>query len=258
MQRMQDRTLLITGAGKGIGREMALLFASEGALVVSLDLDKEGNAETASMIRTRGGRCEPLDGDASVEGDVLRAFRQAQGVDILINNAAAWADDGFLHELSVEGWDRVQAATLKSAFLCSREAVREMGQRRSGCIVSISSVNALSGLHLAAYSAAKGGVLALTRVIVQQYGHFGIRANAICPGTILSEASKVMHQENPELGADLRSLYPAGEFGEPLDVAHCALFLASEEAKFINGSTIVVDGGATAVHRLASAKASLP
>lgn len=256
MQRMQGKTLLITGAGNGIGRETAILFASEGARVVSLDTDEEANRKTASLIHKNGGAFEPVMGDASLEEDVLCAFQQAQQVDILINNAAIWAKDGILHEVSASDWDRIQAVTLKSVFLCSREAVRQMAARRSGCIINISSVNALSGLHLAAYSAAKGGVLALTRVLVQQYGHLGIRVNAICPGTILSESSMVQYQKNPAFGADLRNLYPAGQFGEPSDIANCALFLASEEAKFINGSTVVVDGGATAVHRLSSAIAS--
>lgn len=256
MPEYKSKTLLITGAGNGIGREIAIRFAAEGAHVISLDVDAAANDHTASSIRRNGGRCDALQGDASNEEDVQRAFRYAGHVDVLINNAAVWSKDGFLHELTEQDWDRIVAVTLKSVFLCSREAIRLMAPRRSGCIINIGSVNALSGFHLAAYSAAKGGVLALTRVLVQQYGHYGIRINSICPGTILTESSKAMYDAVPTLGAELKNLYPSGDFGTPADIADCALFLASEAARFINGSTVVVDGGATAVHRLPSAMAS--
>ena len=120
--------------------------------------------------------------------------------------------------------------------------------RGSGAIVNIASVNALTGIHLAAYTAAKGGVVSLTRLMARQYGSSGIRVNAICPGTILTASTRDYLAKNPEKGEALRKLYPAGSFGEPADVAAAALYLAT--AGFVNGSVLVLDGGLTAVHRI--------
>lgn len=254
---LADRTAVITGGGNGIGREIAIEFAVQGAHVVSVDLDQTGNDQTASLIHAGGGACDPIQADVSVEDDVKQAFRLAGKADILVNNAAAWSGDGFLHEVTVEDWDRILAVSLKSVFLCSREALRYMIAHRAGVIINISSINALTGIHMAAYTAAKGGVLSLTRLLAQQYGDYGIRINTICPGTIMTESARLLHARSPGLEAELRSLYPASRFGTPADVAKCALFLATNDANFINGSTIVVDGGATAVHRLPSAVADI-
>jgi NAD(P)-dependent dehydrogenase (short-subunit alcohol dehydrogenase family) len=251
-QNLTNKTALITGAGNGIGREIALRFAAEGARIVSLDTDEAGNARTASLILEAGGSCDPVQGDCSVAADTDRAFRVAGRVDILINNAAAWAGDGFLHKLTEQDWDHVVDVCLKSVFLCCRQALREMMERRSGVIVNMSSVNALTGIHLSAYTAAKGGILSLTRLLAYQYGQFGIRINAICPGTILTESTRQHYAKHPEAEAELLSLYPAKAFGTPADIAECALYLCSDQASFINGSTIVVDGGLAAGYRIAS------
>ena len=127
-----------------------------------------------------------------------------------------------------------------------------MMKRRSGVIISLSSINALTGLHLAAYTAAKGGILSLTRLLAQQYGGYGIRANAICPGTIMTETSRVAYEAAPRLRDELYGMYPAGRFGEPGDIANCAVWLSGDGAGFVNGTAIVVDGGMSAVHRLPS------
>lgn len=250
--RFTNKTVLITGAGAGIGRETARRFAAEGARVVSMDTDEAGNGETARLIREEGGICEPVAGDVSSAADVERAFAVAGPVDVLVNNAAAWAGDGWVHDTTEQTWDRVVEVTLKGVFLASREALRSMMTRRQGVIVNISSVNALCGIHLAAYSAAKGGVLSLTRVMAIQYAPFGIRANAICPGTILTENSRRYYDEHPGSEAELLALYPGGRFGEPADVANCVLFLASEQAKFFNGSVVVLDGAMSAIQRIPS------
>jgi 3-oxoacyl-[acyl-carrier protein] reductase len=127
-----------------------------------------------------------------------------------------------------------------------------MMARRQGVVINISSVNALAGIHLAAYSAAKGGVLSLTRVMAMQYASYGIRTNAICPGTIMTESSRRYYDEHHTSEAELLSLYPGGSFGTPEDVAHCALYLASDESRFMNGSIVVLDGGMSAVQRIPS------
>jgi 3-oxoacyl-[acyl-carrier protein] reductase len=252
-----NKTALVTGGGNGIGREIAIELAAHGAHVISIDVDEVGNSQTASVIRGRGALCQAVRADVSIAAEVEEAFKAAGNVDILVNNAAFWTGDGFLHETKEEAWDRVLAVSLKGIFLCCRAALPRMMTGQRGAIINISSINALIGIHLAAYSAAKGGVVALTRVLAQQYGAYGIRANVICPGTIMTDSARKFYDEHPGVENDLRSMYPASSFGTPADVAKCVLFLASEQAKFINGSTIVIDGGATAVHRLASVGAPL-
>jgi NAD(P)-dependent dehydrogenase (short-subunit alcohol dehydrogenase family) len=250
--RLQGRRTLVTGAATGIGREIARRFAMEGAHVIAVDWDPEGNRETAALIASDGGSCEALVVDVGSEADVIDAFRSAGVLDVLVNNAASVQGDGRLTELSGENWDRVLTICLKSVFLCTREALKSMLPKRAGSIVNLSSVNALAGVNLAAYSAAKGGILSLTRLTAAHYASQGIRANAICPGTIMSESSEQFYGEHPDIEADLRTLYPAGEFGKVQDIADCALFLASDEASFINGITLPVDGGMLATRPLSS------
>lgn len=248
--RLKGRKALITGTATGIGRAIAILFASEGTQVIGLDWDESGNLETASMIPPGPGSFKPLTADVSQARDVSKAFDASGDLDILVNNAASAKGDGPLAEISEEAWDQVLDVCLKSVFLCTREALKSMLRRRSGVIVNISSVNALTGINLAAYTAAKGGILSITRLIAAHYGGHGIRANAICPGTILSETSEAYYNQNPQIKAELQSLYVAGEFGKVADVAAAAIYLASDESTFINGTTLVVDGGLSSMHRL--------
>jgi NAD(P)-dependent dehydrogenase (short-subunit alcohol dehydrogenase family) len=250
--RLKNRRALVTGAATGIGREIAQLFASEGAEIVALDWDEAGNRQTAARIASRGGSCTALKVDVSSEPDIVEAFTQAGALDILVNNAASSRGDGSIDNLTGEAWDWVLKICLKSVFLCTREALKIMLPKQAGAIVNISSVNAIEGINLAAYTAAKGGILSLTRLTAAHYAAQGIRANAIVPGTILSESSAVYYGQRPEIDASLRALYPAGAFGRVQDVAACALFLASDEAAFINGATVPVDGGLTATRPLAA------
>lgn len=251
--RLQGRRALITGTATGIGREIAKVFAGEGAHVIGLDWDETGNLNTASIVQTSGGSYQALTGDVSNASDVRKAFESAGEIDVLVNNAASAKGDGPLTEVSEDAWDQVVDICLKSMFLCTREALKSMLPKRSGVIVSLSSVNALSGINLSAYTAAKGGILSLTRLIAAHYGPYGIRANAICPGTILSETSDEYYNQHPEIKAELSALYPAGKFGTVEDVAGAALYLACNDSAFINGTTLTVDGGLSAVHRLSVA-----
>lgn len=249
-RELEGKTAIVTGGGNGIGREIARLFSLHGARVISVDVDAAGNRETARRISESGGECKAVEGDVASAADVERAFQIAGPVDVLVNNAAAWAGDGWLHEVSEGNWDRILAVTLKSVYLCSRIALKEMMVPRSGAIINISSVNAIAGIHLAAYTAAKGGILSLTKLLALQYGAQGIRVNAICPGTIETEGTHLYYEKHPEMKQGLLSLYPAGRFGEPADVAECALYLASDRAKFMNGSIVVLDGGMSAIQRI--------
>jgi len=249
---LKGKRALITGTATGIGREIALRFAQHEASIVAVDRDEKHNQETAKLILAKNGSCQAITADVSLEADVIKMFASLGDLDILVNNAASVEGDGYIKDVSGENWDRVLAICLKSVFLCTREALKLMVGRRSGSIVNLSSVNALMGINLAAYTAAKGGIISFTRLTASHYAKYGIRANVICPGTITSENTELFYKERPELGAQLLALYPGGEFGKTQDVAACALFLASDEAAFINGAVIPVDGALTASHRIAS------
>lgn len=250
--QLKGKTAVVTGGAAGIGQEIVRRFAAEGAWVITIDWDEVTNKETASAVRAAGAECTAITGDVSSPQDVQRAFEAAGPVDILVNNAAFSKGDGFLLEVPEDVWDKTLAVCLKGVFLCSKAVLPTMVERRSGSIINISSVNALTGIHLAAYTAAKGGMISLTRVLAAQYGGLGVRINTICPGTILSESSRLHYEAHPEINADLKALYPAGVFGKTEDIASAALFLASEQSSFINGATIPIDGGLSAVRSLPS------
>lgn len=249
MSSFDGKRVLITGTASGIGQAMAVRFAAAGAIVAGLDLDAQGNKETR---RRAGAGFVAVTGDAAEPEDAARAVAELGHVDVLVNNAAAFSGDGALHEVSELAWDLTVRACLKSVYACTYAVLPAMMKRRGGAIVSISSVNALTGIHLAAYTAAKGGIVSLTRLLAQHYGGSGIRANVICPGTIETESSRRFWDAQPDLERELAALYPEGRFGTPQDVAACALWLASDEARFVNGAAIVVDGGMSAVRRLPS------
>lgn len=249
---LDRKTALVTGGAAGIGQEIVRRLAREGARVFSVDVNGEANRETAAEVCAEGGECIAVQGDVSLESNVERAFEVSGAVDILVNNAAYWQGDGFLLDISEDAWDKILAGSLKSVYLCSKAALPSMMERKSGAIINISSVNALTGIHLAAYTAAKGGILSLTRVLAAQYGGYGIRINTICPGTILSESSRIYYEEHPDVTADLKALYPAGAFGSTSDIASAVLFLASDQASFVNGVSIPIDGGLSAVRQLRS------
>lgn len=249
---LAGKRVLVTGTAQGIGQEMARRFAAESAHVIAVDIDAGANGLTAETIRAAGGICDAVEADVANGEQVRQAVAAAGEIDILINNAASVQGDGRLHEVAEPVWDRLLDVCLKSVYLFSREVLPQMMRRRAGVIISLSSVNALAGIHLAAYTAAKGGIVSLTRLMARQYGGYGIRVNAICPGTILTESSRVAYEAAPQLRDELRALYPDGRFGQPADIAECALFLASPASRFINGATLVVDGGMSAMYRLAS------
>ncbi len=249
MSELDGKNVLITGTAQGIGRAIAIRFTRAGARVAGLDTDVKLNAETAALA---GERFTGVEGDVASAADVAACVERCGPVDILVNNAATVAGDGLLHEVTEQAWDRVSSVCLKSIFLCTKAVLPSMMGRRGGVIISLSSINAPTGVHLAAYTAAKGGVLSLTRLLAQQYGGYGIRANAICPGTILTETSRVAYEGAPKLRDELLAMYPAGEFGIPEDIADCALWLAGDHSRFVNGASIVVDGAMSAIHRLPS------
>lgn len=246
-QRLAGKTAVITGAAGGIGSEMARVFASHGCAVVVADIAREPGEEVVAGILAAGGRAAYCSADVSSADQVAELFaftrRTFGGLDVLVNNAACLAGDTTLADLEEEAFDRTIAVCLKGPYLCSRGALPLLEARGGGSIVTISSVNALFGFGHTAYTAAKGGLISMMRLVAAEYGHRNIRSNVICPGTIQTELSMRTWTANPEGFARLQAMYPLGRLGTPSDVAHCALYLAGDEARFVTGSVFVVDGG---------------
>jgi NAD(P)-dependent dehydrogenase (short-subunit alcohol dehydrogenase family) len=262
--RLAGKVALITGAGSGLGEASALRFAEEGALVACVDLTEDAAAVAADKIVGAGGQAIAVGADVSAARDAERmtaATIEAFGrVDVVFANAGI-AGSGNAMDLEEELWDRVIDVDLKGVWLSSKYALRDMVARRSGTIINTASIGGVVGVAgIFPYAAAKGGVIAMTRQLVADFGSMGIRANAICPGTVPTPLVTETYMARVEAGgstnieADARAgldamakKYPAGRLGRVEDVAALALFLASEESSWITGQAINVDGGFTAV-----------
>lgn len=245
--RLASKVAIITGGAGGIGSEMASLFAAEGAAVVIADIADESGQRVASGIQNAGGRATFVHTDVSSSTDAARLIGKTGslygGLDILVNNAINISGDTSITDVSEEIFDTTIAVCLKGPFLCTRHAIPLMKERPASSIVSISSVNALFGFGETAYTAAKGGLISMMRLVAAEYGEWNIRSNIICPGTIETPTSMNHWKKYPAGYARLLDMYPLGRIGKPVEVAQYALYLASDESSFVNGSVCVIDGG---------------
>jgi NAD(P)-dependent dehydrogenase (short-subunit alcohol dehydrogenase family) len=250
--KLKDKTAIVTGAASGIGRAIAYAFAREGAKVVAADINAEGGEETVAKIREEGGDAFFVEADVSNAEAVEKLVEQASAkhghLDIMVNNAGIEVFQR-LADTDEQAWDRVIQINLKGVFLGTKYAIPKMLENGGGVIVNMASVAGIMGAGgLAAYNASKGGVVLLTKNTAMDYGCRNIRANCICPGFIKTPmVEAVMSLPGAtEVRDQLNSLCPAGRFGTPEEVAKCAVFLASDDASYVNGHALVADGGMSA------------
>src|SRR5215211_4758998 len=247
--RLQGSVAIVTGGGSGIGRAIALLFAAEGAKVVAADLVPERARETAEQIAAADGEAIGVEVDVSKSAMVATMAEAATAafgrVDILVNNAGLSVGDTIL-DFDEAAWDLNLDVVLKRTYLCSRAVVPGMIDRGQGVILNIASVNGLMAVGEAAYSAAKAGMINLTANMAIHFGDKGVRVNCIAPGTIKTPIWGARVARDPNVFDKVATWYPLGRVGEPEDVAKAALFLCSDDAAWITGVTLPVDGGLTA------------
>jgi NAD(P)-dependent dehydrogenase (short-subunit alcohol dehydrogenase family) len=251
MSRFAGKLALITGAARGIGRATAERLVAEGAAVAVLDIDGPAANEAADALGRAGARalalCADITDHAAGRAAVEEALAAFQHLDVLVNNAARTAK-GNLEQTRPEDWEYEIQGTLTGAFLMSRAVLPHMVARGQGAIVNVGSVNGLLALGNPGYSAAKAGLINLTKSLATEYGRRGIRANMVSPGTIRTESPswQARLKRDPQVFEKLARWYPVGRVGEPADIAAAIAFLASDEAGFVNGANLVVDGGLTA------------
>jgi 3-oxoacyl-[acyl-carrier protein] reductase len=244
--RLQNRSAIITGSGRGIGRSMAQIFAAEGAKVLIVDIDENTAERTCREIQESGGEASVFNGDVSKGKDVEAMVRAAVGrfgtIDVLCSNAAVF-HPALLEDMSEELWDEDHAVNLKGAFLLMRACIAQMKHQEYGRIVLTSSITGpVTGLpRHGHYAASKAGMLGLMRTAAIEFAKYGVTINAVLPGTIGTQ--QLIQDLGDATLQRIEGCIPLKRLGKPQDIAFAALFLASDEAGFITGQTLIVDGG---------------
>jgi NAD(P)-dependent dehydrogenase (short-subunit alcohol dehydrogenase family) len=249
--RLANKVAIITGSASGMGQMAAETFAHEGASVVVTDIAPALGETTALRIRDAGGQAIFVQANVAYEVEVQHlmdtAVEHFGHIDILYNNAGIMPnDDGSVVDLAEPVWDHIMDVNLKSTFLCSKYALPHMIRQSHGSIINVASFVAFVGCTVPqdAYTASKGGLLALTKSLAVQYGHFGIRCNAICPGPIETPLLRTLWISEEARNLRLNRI-PLGRFGTPKDIVYLALYLASDESSWTTGTWLTVDGGIT-------------
>ncbi len=252
--RLADKTILITGAASGMGRLAAHVFAREGAQIVATDVSEAALKETVASVQTEGGAIIGVPGNVAVTADVRRAV--AEGVrafgrlNVLYNNAGIFPDeDTSVVDTDESVLQRVLDVNLKGVYLCCKYGIPELIKAGGGSVINVASFVALMGCTVPqdAYTASKGAVLSLTRSLAVQYGRYNVRANAICPGPILTPMLESLFPSEEERLKRLNRI-PLGRFGRAEDIVYAAVYLASDESSWTTGTTFVVDGGITVTY----------
>ena len=250
--RLADKVAIITGAGSGMGRVAAQMFAAEGAKVVVAEFDAAAGSETVDLVKASGGEASFVRADVSNETDakamVAHAVDRFGRLDVLYNNAGVMPEeDHSVIDTDVSTWDRVMAINVRGVFLACKYAIPRMIEQGSGSVINISSFVALLGCSVPqdAYTASKGAVLSMTRSLAVQFGPEGVRSNAICPGPVETPMLMEWLLKDEEARKVRLARNPTGRFGKPEEIVHMAVYLASDESRWTNGASLVVDGGIT-------------
>jgi NAD(P)-dependent dehydrogenase (short-subunit alcohol dehydrogenase family) len=251
MGRLDGKVAVITGAGGGMGRDAALLFSEEGAQVCLADVDGDAAEQAASEVRE--GFAVQVD---VAEGDSVQAMYAATaerygGIDVLYNNAGiSPEDDASILETEPQAWQRVQDVNTKGVYLCCKYGIPYLLERGGGSVINVASFVALVGAATSqiSYTASKGAVLSLSRELAVQFARHGIRVNALCPGPVETPLLLRIFGDDPAAYERRRVHLPMGRLAKPREIVNAALFLASDESSYVNGSTFLVDGGLTAAY----------
>jgi NAD(P)-dependent dehydrogenase (short-subunit alcohol dehydrogenase family) len=250
--RLESKVSIITGAGSGLGKGIASLFAREGSAVVIAELLEANGREVARQIEAGGGSSLFVRTDITAAADAERmvdeTLRVFGRIDVLVNNAGINPSRTPVHETSEESWDRTLAVNLKGAFLCSKSVLPVMMRQHGGAIINIASIVGAMGVSdRASYAASKGGLIGLGRSMAVDYAPYGIRVNTLNPGFVETELTRIyfdkLREQDPKKMDRLIEHHPLGRLGRPEDVAHAALFLAADESSWMTGLDIGVDGG---------------